>query len=257
MDLGGFQGPFSLERTHPYRHRIDTCALEVMLHIRRQLVDARLLGAIARAMHVAVRSERGSEHNPAGLSGHHQPGSVPAGHVGGAQSNIQDRAGLQALVPERLRGDQLRMHVGSIVDQNIQLPCFLLNLAENLGHGGIIAVVATQGHALTTGLGYRCGSLMDCAGEDGAIPGLGRTRCLRASGHIDPVAVLTQGPGDTRPRAPTGTGHQRHSCALRHTRNPPDLSWLCRQFLGTEHQRLRHRRKTPAQKVTHKQPHQR
>ena len=169
-------------------------------HVLRELVDADLLRAIGRAMHVAARAERGGEHDQPAPLRQHQRGRMPARDIGRAQADIEDVDELERLGPEAARLDELVVQEGRVVDEDVDVALLLGNAREQRRHLCIIAVIAGHGDAATTGRGDFGGR-----GVDGA-----RQRRIafleRAAGHVDGRAFRAQRAGDAEAGSARGAG---------------------------------------------------
>ncbi|MND58661.1 hypothetical protein D3C80_498300 [compost metagenome] len=88
MLFAGNLRTFGQLRAEPQRQCRHALPFEIDRHVRRQLVDAGLLRAVRRAMHVAPGTERRSEANQPLCTFEQQRRGVEAGDVGRAQTDV-------------------------------------------------------------------------------------------------------------------------------------------------------------------------
>ena len=232
MLLARDQRSFGNQRPHPYRDSNHSGAAQIVLHVMRQLVDPRLLRAIAGAMHIAGPAERRAESDQARALRNHQLGRVPARHIGGTQADIEDLAASQVLFPERLWLDQLRVKIGGIVDQHVETALLGLDLGEEAGDLGIVAVIADDRDAVAAQFADLGCGFGHCAGQHCSVPALGLSRRDSAASNIDGVAQLAQPARNARACAPAGSGYQR-DLALAHPRSPCGCAAKSNWLVGT------------------------
>ena len=192
---------------------------EIDRHVVRELVDARFLRAIGRAMHVAAGAEGGGEGDqPRFLLDHHR-GGVPARDIGRAQSDVEDLHRRKLLFPEGRRRNELVMDIGGVVHKDVEPPRIRPHPFEKRRDLRIVGVIAGNRNAPAARRRHRRGGFMDGPRQRRAVPPRRMAAIAAAAGDIDCHPLFAETDRNALARAAAGARHDG-DCRICHVTLP-------------------------------------